>query len=110
MRASRPGHPPTLGAVRSSSLDPADPADPTDPVAPTDPADPVAPDTGERPTYEQARNELMEVVRKLETGGTTLEDALALWERGETLATICQDWLDGARSRLDTALDPPGSA
>ena len=51
--------------------------------------------------YEQAREELIEVVRRLETGGLTLEESLALWERGEKLATICQEWLDGARARLD---------
>jgi exodeoxyribonuclease VII small subunit len=50
--------------------------------------------------YEQARDELIEVVQKLETGGTSLEEALALWERGEKLAAICQQWLDGARERL----------
>ena len=54
-------------------------------------------------TYEQAREELIEVVRKLEAGGTTLEESLALWERGEELATLCQEWLDGARARLDAA-------
>ena len=54
-------------------------------------------------TYEQARDELVEVVRKLEAGGTTLEDSLALWERGEALADRCQTWLDGARQRLDAA-------
>jgi exodeoxyribonuclease VII small subunit len=53
--------------------------------------------------YEQAREELIEVVRRLEQGGTTLEESLALWERGEQLATICQEWLDGARARLDAA-------
>jgi exodeoxyribonuclease VII small subunit len=51
-------------------------------------------------TYEQARDELAEVVRKLEAGGTTLEESLALWERGDTLAKICQEKLDGARARL----------
>jgi exodeoxyribonuclease VII small subunit len=56
-----------------------------------------------RPTYEQAREELADVVRRLEAGGTTLEDSLALWERGEALATICQEWLDGAKARLDAA-------
>ena len=56
------------------------------------------------PTYEQAREELVEVVRRLEAGGTTLEESLALWERGEALATMCQQWLDGARARLDEAL------
>jgi exodeoxyribonuclease VII small subunit len=58
----------------------------------------------DRPSYEAAREELVEVVRRLETGGTTLEESLALWERGEQLATICQEWLDGARARLDEAL------
>ncbi|HET7529502.1 MAG TPA: exodeoxyribonuclease VII small subunit [Mycobacteriales bacterium] len=57
----------------------------------------------ERPGYEQARDELVEIVRRLEAGGVTLEESLQLWERGEQLATICQDWLDGARSRLDAA-------
>ncbi len=51
--------------------------------------------------YEQAREELIEVVRRLETGGLTLEESLALWERGEKLANLCQEWLDGARARLD---------
>ena len=55
--------------------------------------------------YEQAREELIEVVRTLEAGGTTLEESLALWERGEALARTCQAWLDGARKRLDEALD-----
>jgi exodeoxyribonuclease VII small subunit len=54
-------------------------------------------------SYEQARDELTEVVRKLEAGGSTLEDSLALWERGEALAKICQQQLDGARARLDAA-------
>ncbi|MGW1837016.1 exodeoxyribonuclease VII small subunit [Streptomyces sp. BBFR2] len=54
--------------------------------------------------YEQARDELIEVVRSLETGGTTLEESLALWERGEELAKVCRRWLDGARARLDAAL------
>lgn len=59
----------------------------------------------EKPTYEAAREELIEVVRRLETGGTTLEESLALWERGEKLATTCQEWLDGARQRLDAAIE-----
>ena len=53
--------------------------------------------------YEQARDELISVVQKLETGGTSLDEALALWERGEELAGICQQWLDGARERLAKA-------
>lgn len=56
------------------------------------------------PTYEQARDELAEVVRQLEQGGASLEQSLALWERGEELAKICQEWLDGAKARLDSAL------
>ena len=55
------------------------------------------------PSFEQARDELADVVRRLEAGGTTLEESLALWERGEELATICQRWLDDARTRLDAA-------
>jgi exodeoxyribonuclease VII small subunit len=57
-----------------------------------------------RPSYEQAREELADVVRQLEQGGATLEQSLALWERGEQLAAICQSWLDGATARLDAAL------
>ncbi|MFI9205338.1 exodeoxyribonuclease VII small subunit [Streptomyces sp. NPDC053048] len=54
--------------------------------------------------YEQARDELIDVVRRLEAGGTTLEESLALWERGEELANVCRRWLEGARARLDAAL------
>jgi exodeoxyribonuclease VII small subunit len=54
--------------------------------------------------YEAAREELLEVVRTLEQGGTTLEESLKLWERGEQLAQLCQDWLDGARKRLDAVI------
>jgi exodeoxyribonuclease VII small subunit len=60
------------------------------------------PETPELP-YEQARDELISIVQQLETGGTSLEEALALWERGEKLAGICQQWLDGARERLAKA-------
>jgi exodeoxyribonuclease VII small subunit len=56
-------------------------------------------------SYEQARDELLTTVRKLEDGGLPLEESLALWERGEQLAQICQAWLDGARARL-AARDP----
>jgi exodeoxyribonuclease VII small subunit len=55
-------------------------------------------------SYEQAREELTEVVKRLEAGGLTLEGSLELWERGERLATICTEWLDGARARLATAM------
>ncbi|MET8182767.1 exodeoxyribonuclease VII small subunit [Streptomyces sp. NPDC005336] len=54
--------------------------------------------------YEQARDELVEVVRRLEAGGTSLEESLALWERGEELAKVCRHWLEGARARLDASL------
>ncbi|MEV8016125.1 exodeoxyribonuclease VII small subunit [Streptomyces sp. NPDC086554] len=54
--------------------------------------------------YEQARDELIEVVRRLEAGGTTLEESLTLWERGEELSKVCRRWLDGARAKLDAAL------
>ncbi|MBQ1093479.1 exodeoxyribonuclease VII small subunit [Streptomyces sp. B93] len=60
--------------------------------------------TDEALGYEQARDELIDVVRRLEAGGTTLEESLALWERGEELAKVCRRWLDGARARLDAAL------
>ncbi|HEX3814618.1 MAG TPA: exodeoxyribonuclease VII small subunit [Mycobacteriales bacterium] len=56
------------------------------------------------PSYEQARDELTDVVRRLESGGLTLEESLALWERGETLADVCERWLEGARAKLDAAL------
>ncbi|GAA3884476.1 hypothetical protein GCM10022227_47440 [Streptomyces sedi] len=63
------------------------------------------PDAGATLGYEQARDELVDVVRRLEAGGVTLEESLALWERGEELARICGRWLDGARARLDAALE-----
>ncbi len=62
-------------------------------------------DSAKGPSYEQAREELVDVVRRLEGGGTTLEESLTLWERGEELARICQTWLDGARARL-AAVEP----
>src|SRR4051812_14265050 len=55
-------------------------------------------------SYEAARDELAGVVVKLESGGLGLEESLALWERGEELARICQRFLDGARERVETAL------
>ncbi len=58
------------------------------------------------PSFELARDELADVVRRLEAGGATLEESLALWERGEELAAICQRWLDDARTRLDAARAP----
>jgi exodeoxyribonuclease VII small subunit len=64
-------------------------------------------------SYEQARDELVSVVKRLEAGGLTLEQSLDLWERGEKLAAICSDWLDGARARLSAAMaarEPAGAA
>lgn len=58
-----------------------------------------------QPSYEDARDQLVEVVRTLEQGGTTLAESLALWERGEELAKVCQRALEGAQARLDEALD-----
>ena len=54
-------------------------------------------------TYEQARDELIKVVNELEQGSSSLEDSLALWERGEALAGRCEEWLKGAKARLEAA-------
>ena len=71
---------------------------------------PKATSEGDQLGYEQAREELLKVVRTLEEGGATLEQSLALWERGEHLARVCQEWLDGARERLEAALAERGDA
>ena len=63
----------------------------------------------ERLGYEEARSELAEIVAALESGNPTLEEALALWERGEVLAQACTEWLDGAQSRLDGANGEAGA-
>ncbi|MFE5777199.1 exodeoxyribonuclease VII small subunit [Brachybacterium sp. NPDC056505] len=55
-------------------------------------------------SYEAARDQLVEVVRRLESGQGGLEESIALWERGEMLARRCQQWLDGARQKLDEAV------
>ncbi|MCP2263103.1 Exodeoxyribonuclease VII small subunit [Promicromonospora thailandica] len=73
----------------------------TDAVTGTDPTK-DAPDVAGL-SYEQARDELVQVVGRLEAGGEPLEASLALWERGEALAARCQEWLDGARERLAAA-------
>lgn len=77
-----------------------------------DPQPTVPPEdtTGPSLSYEQARDELVDVVRRLEAGGTSLEESLRLWERGEELATVCQRWLDGARARLDAAVSADQAA
>ena len=59
--------------------------------------------TDEKLSYEQARSELATVVERLEQGGGSLEESLALWERGEQLADICERWLEGARERIEAA-------
>jgi exodeoxyribonuclease VII small subunit len=66
------------------------------------------PEKAEQLSYEEARDQLVEVVRTLEQGGTTLAESLSLWERGEELARICQAALDGARERLDAVLGDEG--
>ena len=80
---------------------------PVDRPASPDRPSPDRPGSGpghpEPATYEAARAELVDLVRRLEAGGTTLEESLALWERAEQLATHCQRWLEGARRRLDEA-------
>ncbi len=73
---------------------------------PTSPTPPTGVDAGpdvSTLSYEQARDDLVAVVARLEAGGATLEESLALWERGEALAARCQQWLDGARDRLAAA-------
>ena len=54
-------------------------------------------------SYEQARDELVALVQRLESCGVPLDESLALWERGEQLAAICQSWLDGAKARIEAA-------
>ena len=61
-------------------------------------------------SYEQARDELVRVVTELEQGSSTLEQSLALWERGEALARRCEEWLIGAKARLDQARSGTGGA
>jgi exodeoxyribonuclease VII small subunit len=55
-------------------------------------------------TYEQARDELTKVLNQLEAGSVTLDQSMALWERGEVLAQKCEQWLAGARAKLDAVL------
>jgi exodeoxyribonuclease VII small subunit len=63
-------------------------------------------DQGSKPetiSYERAREELISIVQRLESGGVPLEESLALWERGEQLAAVCQAWLDGAKAKIEAA-------
>lgn len=74
-----------------------------------------AEEAGPELSYEEARDELTTVVRRLESGGLTLKESLALWERGEHLATTCERWLEGARAKLAVAMEegaeePPGAS
>jgi len=59
--------------------------------------------------YEEAREQLAAVVARLEAGGASLEESLALWERGEALAKQCEEWLEGARRRLASAKEANNS-
>lgn len=61
------------------------------------------PPAGAELSYEQARDELVQVVQRLESGGVPLEESLALWERGEHLAAVCQQRLDGARAKVEAS-------
>ena len=54
-------------------------------------------------SYEEARDQLGEVIRRLEAGSVPLSESMALWERGEELAAICQGWLDGAKAKIEAA-------
>jgi exodeoxyribonuclease VII small subunit len=70
---------------------------------PVKPAPPAQAQAAPPLPYEQARDQLTELVKRLEAGGLTLEQSLELWERGEQLADICAEWLEGARARLANA-------
>lgn len=74
-------------------------------MANTSPSSQGAPNVSDL-SYEDARSQLVEIVAQLEQGSLPLEDSLALWERGEALARRCQEWLDGARTRLEKAESP----
>ncbi|GAA5193860.1 MULTISPECIES: exodeoxyribonuclease VII small subunit [Arthrobacter] len=69
----------------------------------TSPAAKGSPEDLDTLSYEEAREQLMAVVGRLEAGGASLEESLALWERGEALAKRCEEWLEGARRRLAAA-------
>ncbi len=60
--------------------------------------------------YEQAREQLLEVIQKLESGNVPLSESMTLWERGEKLAAICQRWLDGALAKIEAARHDPAAA
>lgn len=88
----------TVAVPKSTEPDPA-----VAPASGTAPAEEQVADDLTALSYEEARDELVAVVARLEAGGASLEESLALWERGEALAARCQQWLDGARERLSSA-------
>jgi exodeoxyribonuclease VII small subunit len=85
-------------------------SEPDAPPAPLPAAVPPPGRAGEPASYEAAREELADIVRRLEAGSQSLEESLRLWERGEALAALCQRWLDGARERLQRAADSDANA
>jgi exodeoxyribonuclease VII small subunit len=93
--------------VPSKKPDPGPPAAVADTAAGAAAAGAAAAGDSAALSYEQARDQLTEVVRQLEAGGLTLEQSLDLWERGERLAAICEQWLEGARARLAAAAARP---
>jgi len=105
------GKPAAKGARTTADAAPADKAEKTTKARPAATSRPASgrQDTdqgGDTPRlpYEQARDQLTELVKRLEAGGLTLEQSLELWERGERLAAICEEWLEGARARLAAAM------
>jgi exodeoxyribonuclease VII small subunit len=82
------------------------PAEPTGTASPDEQTGPAVADEFAELSYEQARDALIDVVRRLESGAETLEESLALWERGEALARHCERWLAGAQAKLDAARAP----
>jgi exodeoxyribonuclease VII small subunit len=95
--AAKAGNRPTSGKVAGRAA-----SDPSGNGAPSNAAA-KAGEMDEQIPYEQARDQLTDVVKRLESGGLTLEESLELWERGERLAAICTQWLEGARARLTAA-------
>ena len=59
--------------------------------------------TDPTPSYEQARDQLLAIVQQLESGTVPLSESMELWEKGEQLATLCAEYLDGAKAKIDAA-------
>ena len=53
------------------------------------------------PTFEEAEKELAQIVERLESGSVPLDDAIALWERGESLYKLCRERLDAAQGKVE---------